>query len=273
MTFASQEESVSSSSTIELYRFAIGPFTWNYNSSETDFTVESVVYVATQISRTNIRQSQDITRAPITITVPFDDSFVQQYIEAPPSQEATVRVSSLHETDSLDEVVIDWVGRVAGVKFVQENYAEIRCEPLTTTLRRTLLRRNYQRQCPHLLYSQQCLVNRTEFDAETTLAVVEGVTLTADIASTQVDGYWIGGFVQFTHATIPIQRRFINGHVGNVITMDLPITDRPAGTLVTIFAGCDHTLTTCRDKFANLDNFGGMPYIPAKNPMNGTSIF
>jgi uncharacterized phage protein (TIGR02218 family) len=48
-----------------------------------------------------------------------------------------------------------------------------------------------------------------------------------------------------------------------------------AGDTFAITAGCDKTLTTCRDRFANVDNFRGFPHIPGNDfimsyPLPGT---
>ena len=37
------------------------------------------------------------------------------------------------------------------------------------------------------------------------------------------------------------------------------------GDQFTIVAGCDRTHTTCRDKFSNILNFRGEPYIPGQD--------
>jgi hypothetical protein len=39
-----------------------------------------------------------------------------------------------------------------------------------------------------------------------------------------------------------------------------------------MYAGCDHLLATCRDRFSNVANFGGFPWIPQKNPFSGDAI-
>ena len=47
------------------------------------------------------------------------------------------------------------------------------------------------------------------------------------------------------------------------------------GDTFTVTAGCDKTLATCRDRFANVDNFRGFPHIPGNDfimsyPLPGT---
>jgi len=45
------------------------------------------------------------------------------------------------------------------------------------------------------------------------------------------------------------------------------------GDQVRAYPGCDHSLITCANKFGNSLNFGGFPFMPEKNPMDGTPVF
>ena len=42
---------------------------------------------------------------------------------------------------------------------------------------------------------------------------------------------------------------------------------------VTLVAGCDHSMAVCAGRFDKLDNYGGFPFIPPKNPFDGTPVF
>lgn len=41
---------------------------------------------------------------------------------------------------------------------------------------------------------------------------------------------------------------------------------------VWVYLGCDKIHTTCKDKFNNLNNFGGFPFMPAKNPTSRSLV-
>ena len=45
-----------------------------------------------------------------------------------------------------------------------------------------------------------------------------------------------------------------------------------SGTPVLLTVGCDHSTQTCASRFGNLDNYGGFPAIPSKNPFS-TGVF
>ena len=60
---------------------------------------------------------------------------------------------------------------------------------------------------------------------------------------------------------------------GSVIEQLLAVLPGLAvGVAFEAFAGCDRTFATCQSKFGNSLNFGGFPWIPAKNPFAGDSI-
>ncbi|WP_269915579.1 phage BR0599 family protein [Acinetobacter sp. HY1485] len=49
-------------------------------------------------------------------------------------------------------------------------------------------------------------------------------------------------------------------------------SDLALGDVVSIYPGCDKLNTTCTDKFNNILNFGGFPFMPSSNPFVGTII-
>lgn len=61
-----------------------------------------------------------------------------------------------------------------------------------------------------------------------------------------------------------------NPGTGGVITLVRGTLATPApGDTFTIVAGCEKSLTTCRQKFNNLINFAGMPFIPTPESVTG----
>ena len=66
--------------------------------------------------------------------------------------------------------------------------------------------------------------------------------------------------------------RMITNHSGDTITLSAVLPGLAVGVALEAFAGCDRTFATCQSKFGNSLNFGGFPWIPAKNPFAGDSI-
>jgi uncharacterized phage protein (TIGR02218 family) len=273
MTYQTYEESPYSGNPIELYEFARGTAEyWRYTSSDTDQSYFGFVYEAVSIERNSFESSQNVEAVALTIKMPVTVEFPQIYIAAPPSDPISFTLRRFHGGDT--EVVSIWIGRVVNVEFKEEN-VEITCESVYTSLKRPTLRRLYQRPCPHVLYSQavgSCNADQNTFKVVGTLSAVSGTIITSSTFGGYADGYFTGGFVEIVSGG-HTNRRYITAHTGNNITLNLQLTGAAVGLDVDAYPGCAHNLNDCNTKFNNILNYGGMPWIPDKNPMSGTRVF
>ena len=123
--------------------------------------------------------------------------------------------------------------------------------------------------CRHTLFSQggsgfvgKCGVNKDSFKAT---GSVTGITIPKwkfSISTSQPDGYYSNGYVKFTSGYNNGLSAVIKNHTANSIELYLPTAFVIAqGDTFEIFAGCDKTLDTCKNKFNNVLNFGGFPHI------------
>jgi hypothetical protein len=100
-----------------------------------------------------------------------------------------------------------------------------------------------------------------------TIAAQSGMDITIAIAADKPDGFYNGGMlIQGT------TYKYISAHVGSLITLGRLFNPLVIGSSAQLVAGCDRTMDDCLDKFDNLDNFGGFPFIPTINPFGGTSL-
>lgn len=270
MTYEQREESVYEGNPIELYEFfREGASAWRFTSSDSDKEYFGNIYSAVPMVRNSIEQSQDIVRASVTIEMPSNEDFVQQFITEPLFTKISVIIRRYHEDDS--EVVSLWQGRVINVE-QKESTASIVCESSYTSLNRPTLRRLYQTSCPHLLYGPICTVTNTSYQIDATISIISGTSISAPEYGPYASPHFVGGYVEHTKEGI-IVRRFIINQVSNIIQLNLPLYQAEVGDTLVTFPGCDHTLNTCKDKFNNVVNYGGFPWIPQKNPMAGTPVF
>ena len=261
---------------IELYDFVRGLSSLHFTSSDKDLDFGGKTYTSLPIKRSRIESTQDIGKTPLKIKTSLRNPFVTQYIAASPTQVVDLTVRRIHASDA--DPSVTFVGRVLNVEF-SENEATILCQSVQSSLRRPGLRRLYQTTCPHVLYGDHCAVSRIEFDTVAVLSGVSGLDLTSasfiiSIDPTYDPTWFEGGYVEVSQAGV-VSTRFITGHDNGTgtLTLNLPLPNLSVGDTVTAFPGCDHGNTTCRAKFDNLDNYGGFPFIPEKNPMDGTSVF
>lgn len=83
-------------------------------------------------------------------------------------------------------------------------------------------------------------------------------------ATPMVDsGYFDGGLITFTSGLCDGFSQEVKAYVPGQITLHLPMPYAlAAGDTYSLVAGCDKALSTCRDRFSNVVNFRGEPYLP-----------
>lgn len=268
MTYAAAETDKYLSSPVELYEFdQVSVQFFRYTSNDMDVSFGGFNYTAVPIERSRIIQNQALSRNVINITVARDDPVVEQYVSKPPSRVVDLTIRRFHRLDPDDEVIVYWRGRVINVEFKGDNGILV-CEPLITAMRRPSLRRLYQTICPHVLYRTACGVNEVTFRVNAVVSGFSGLIVSAPQYALQADNYYAGGLVRITKDGLPISRSIL-AHTGTNIELDLVIPGLAVGDTLQSIPGCDRRLTTCINKFNNVLNFGGFPYIPDKNPMGG----
>lgn len=278
MSFDSIEISEYGNAPIETYEFQRNGKFWRYTSSDEDFFPNlGTQFDSIAIKRGRILSTQDIGKTSLKVTVTRRADVVDQFIATSPTDIITLKLTRYHAGDPLNSA-ITFNGRIVNVKF-KENDVELTCQPIFSALKRPGLRRVYQAACPHVLYGTSCKANSAVFSTDAILSDVSGNSITSASLIVAVDptynpAWFTGGYVEFINGG-QVDRRFITAfnNASGTLTLNLPFSDLVAGDTIKAFAGCNHTKDVCNGKFVNLLNYGGFPFIPQKNPMDGTSIF
>lgn len=261
----------------ELYKFTRDTFSWYFTSGDTDTVFETNTYLSEPIKRKSIESTQDIGKTPLKIMVARDNPFVAQFLASTPTDIITLEISRHHAEGP--ETVVSFKGRVINVSF-KGSKAEITCQSNQSSLRRPGLRRLYQTACPHVLYGDQCTVAQATFITTAVLTAVDGLVLTSTSFIVSIDPsfditWFVGGMVTFVDGDGLTNRSFIKEHdnIAGTITLNLPLKGAIVTSSVDASPGCGHDPTTCNEKFTNIEFYGGFPFIPDKNPQDGTPVF
>jgi uncharacterized phage protein (TIGR02218 family) len=103
-----------------------------------------------------------------------------------------------------------------------------------------------------------------------TVGAMRGASLfTADGLAGFADGFFTAGRLQWTGGgnaglSIEVKQHRADGEVLLSLWQAMP-EPIAAGDPFAVTAGCDKTLATCRDRFANSENFRGFPHIPGND--------
>jgi uncharacterized phage protein (TIGR02218 family) len=263
MTYDALEVSEYDGDVVEVYRFIGSVSNYLLTSYATDFTYNFENYVALPgLGRQTIKKSSSggSQTGELEVELPFDHPLAQDYAfsSVPPNLDLTLLRG--HRSDA--EFRTLWSGK-ATAWTVAKRIAKVRFpSSFTIALQNTIPSRRWQGPCNHLLYDNQCGVNRTLHDENSTVLTYVGNTITL-VSLSWVAQEGFGGEIVNNRTG---ERRSIESHTGDTITMKRPFNDTLDGDPITVFKGCDHEAATCLSVFNNIDNFGGFNLVPSLNP-------
>lgn len=264
MAYLNLDTSVQQAKPVYLYKFSNNLGDFFYTSTDLAIVFEGDEYLPETIAHSEVQSSGDITKDSIGLDFPIANEMARALLVGDVDSPTTMTIFR-----KLDEFfVVFWKGRVSTAS-ANSGTINLTCESVFTSMRRPGLRGRYQRTCRHNLYSVGCNVDPMDFAVSGSITNIAGLTFTIDEASAFASGYFVGGYLEYG-----LIRRFISSHYGNQISLIAPISNYEISLpiAVTLYPGCDKVRSTCKNKFDNLNNFGGFPWIPTKNPFSGTSI-
>lgn len=162
--------------------------------------------------------------------------------------------------------VIDlFVGRVGEISPAGRSMARFNCPSAIELLNMNLPRNLYQPGCVNTLFDTACALLAGDFDVAGVVA--SGSTATQINATLgEATGYFDLGKIVFTsganNGLARMVKTYTAGSPGSLALL-YPLAAAPApGDTFTVYPGCDKAKSTCEEKFNNLANFRGFPYVP-----------
>lgn len=275
MSFADRENSRTLGEPVDIYlfRWGAGPTDYfAYTDAEQPITLGSgpaaITYQPIPISRSAVNASGTLDKSTLEVKTPTNVDLAEKYRLFPPSQVVSLVIRQGHIGDPDQQFLTIWTGRVLGSKRTRSE-ASYTCDPISTSLRRTGLRRHWQYSCPHVLYGPMCRANKSA------AAVVAGVASISRAVVTLNPGwqiesskhYYNGGLFEWDRPDGGRETRTIWKIDGDVLVLSGAPDGLAPGQLVSVILGCSKIITDCADLHHNLQNFGGQPWIPKVNPI------
>jgi hypothetical protein len=285
MAFADKETSRYSGQPVELYLFRYGSQAgsyYAYTNAENDITFNDgdgdKVYKAVPISRESVKSSGTLDKSALSLRAAKDLSMSEIFRDYPPAAVVTLTIRQGHLDDPDNEFLVAWAGRV--LSYERDGSERVMsAEPVSTSLRRSGLRRFYQIPCPHYLYGPDCRASRAAATVTGTVTAVSGydVTLAPGWNAHSAEKYRQGEF-SWTSAAGETVTRMILKTSGNTLTLAGALLDLAVGDTVNVTLGCNHQTSPtgdgvgdCTNLHNNGQNYGGCKWIPTKNPIKSAS--
>lgn len=282
MSFTEFETSRDRGEPLNLFLFQYGPdaaHRLGMTDAEQPIVFDGTSYIPEPMSRDTLKASGTLDKSMLEIRTDRDNPVAELFRIYPPSQVVRLSIFQGHRDDPERQFLVVWTGRVLNVKW-EGSECRFSCEPIATSLRRPGLRRRYQIACPHILYGPICRANKEAATSPATVvtandgsrSMVVNYTLNGDDLRT-----FRGGTVEWTTPDGLRESRTILRLQGEgartTLTLGGIIRQLPAGYTVNLVRGCGHNLDDCGNLHQNLPNYGGMPWIPSKNPIGRYSPY
>lgn len=285
MSYDILDQSTQDSQPAYRFLFSQGSTQWRYTTLPVFISDSAETWEPAPFRASNVTSSNEMAKNGIKISMPRTIGVAQQFLGGVPEDIMTLTVfrdQGRGEADSDLETQVFWKGRVVAVDIGGDDVT-LECEDTFTSMRRSGLRARYQKGCRHALYSTLCGVDKNDYGQSVEIISYSGRTITVDTvqdstlfadsgdSSTETiedvsATYWVGGFVELANGAT----RYIVDQVGTTLTLLSPFKqqDMPGSDTVSasIYPGCDRTIQNCIGTFNNVENFGGFPWIPSKNP-------
>ncbi|MGA7439507.1 MAG: DUF2163 domain-containing protein [Luteibacter sp.] len=255
----------------EFVDFARGPQHWRYTSDDRPLVWASQTFDNAPFKRGRISESFDVSRTTLDIDVPLTLPLLDLYRGTSPMGDLNIILYRRRKSTGV--VQIRWMGVIGSVEF-KPSIATIHGLPPGAALSANGLNRCWQAQCDRVVYGVglgECNKDPQAMRVDGTIRAVSGSVIESDALASKPDGWFSGGWVEWTEGT-NVERRFVFDHVGGTATLLTPARV-PVGTAVTFYPGCDHTAESCDTKFNNMPNYGGQLFIPKKNPFGNDPVY
>jgi uncharacterized phage protein (TIGR02218 family) len=246
---------------IEIYTITFPDSTvYRYTSTVGPIVVNGDTYAPRSgLVRGEVDVSVTECDSSMTMVLPCTDLVVRNYMESPPSLPVEVIVQQV-----VGNAVNPWFRGIVSSVSVSGIQAEFRLigDGVPQLSQATALR--YTAQCRHALYGLACGLDKDNFKLSGTLTDVEnnGLVLVSPDWDDTTTALWVGGAIDIGGEF----RTIIAQPASDKIRIDRVIVGLLGTESYEIYEGCNKSVATCRDKFNNLANFGGIPNLPRRNP-------
>lgn len=263
MTIDAREKSTYSSEPWECYLFSCGALEWKYTSGDETRVLFGKTFTPEAITRTEITQNQEMNSGEITVKLPLDNPVARLFTGQSPSQPVSLVVYRGQEGDA--EITTTFTGIVASAPC--KGTAELKVVTDQDALKIGIPALTYSSQCPRVLFSRGCGVDKAAYMVPATLTYASGRVIKSAAFATKPNGYFNAGWVELEGAA-----QTVVSHVGDTLTLVDPLAGVAVGLVVIAYPGCQGTEAYCHDTFNNLDNCLAFSHIPSINPFGGSGV-
>lgn len=244
----------------ELYRFTAPNADYFYTSANRPVVFQGEQYVPQPISRGSLAGASQDDSPRLEVTIDIGTQIVEDFAFSIGERQLALQ---LYEYDG-DAVTatLEWEGLVTSISVDGRDATFLIPSRFGAGLTLPVPSVYYQSQCNHVLYDSRCSVARAAFRLDTTVVSIDQTSMVVASVGSNPNSFYNAGEVIRTSDG---ERRLITNQIGTNVTLNFPFKELNENDAIELYAGCDRSPQVCRDRFSNILNFGGHPFIPTVN--------
>lgn len=244
----------------EIYTFDDGESISRYTTYQNPITFGGQEYKPTHIKRGSITRNTTFEPVTVQITAPLEEKLTK-YLTNYPVIPTLVTIIRVLVSDPNNQFLSLFSGNIKSVQ-VEGVYAVAQCMSLGSILEAVWPKNIHSSFCQNTLFDSRCGLSSSDYMINFT---VQSLTATGALVSTDIgDGSnFTGGYVTYFR-----DFRWITLGESNKFNLHVPFDSNVGvGKVLSAYWGCSKSAIDCLNKFHNMNNFFGCPYIPSDNPV------
>lgn len=248
-----------------------------YTTCDVKLLVGGNTYLPFLIERTGTKQARGISVDEVNLTITVDQNdvipggltFMQGVVNGA-FENAILQLERVFSPEpfrfnmpaiSANYALLWWIG-LFNINSAGGNTIEATAAAMTQLLNVKFPRNLYYPPCIYTLGDVGCKVDLNRFKVLGQAAAF-GTRSIVKSNLTFNNGYLSQGSIKFTSGANTNVTRSIRSNTGGTISVVLPFQAVPeAGDTFEVLPACDKSMNCCRNRFDNLSNFRGYPFIP-----------
>lgn len=245
----------------ELYDIIFPDFILYLTPYPSEIVYNENTYVPCVMERSEIQKEQNEERS-VVITFATKENIAFYFLDYNVPK-IRVKITRYFVDDQIARVIFVGEGEVVGITDRTLTFKAVDILSLSKAIVPPLV---YSSYCNNTIFDERCRLSALQFKVEVQVTKYNGndSILYSSIFQNYEEDYFTYGYVEYNY-----DYRMITKHdnTNGLIYLHTPFDIDIEGKTVAVYPGCDKTPETCKNKFNNLENFLGFPYIPNKNPV------
>ncbi len=239
-----------------------------FTDSDQDILFDQELYNSgAYFTPSSIISSNELAQDNFTISGVIDEKFItEEMLLAGDLLNSYLEVFLINLANLTEEKIILKTGWIGEIKYRQQNFtAEVHSLAAKTN---NIIGKCYSSSCKAQFGDNFCKINLVNYSFYGAITKLLKNNSFIDNSRTEPDDYFYQGILTFISGSQKSHKYSVSYYKESKISLDILFDLKlEIGNKYVVTVGCDRSIDTCINKFNNVLNFRGEPYIPNRHKL------